>query len=361
MVLFFVISLCWVSLFPGDVVELYLNKVKGFESVYYLEEDDEWYRDRRIFELFGRYEGGTDQLENENKYAGGILANYRFETMKTQLGLFTIFSGERALLGTKWSYRDYIDFSIGTLVEGRAELFFEINSPRFFSRTNYLFDFITNRFKRVDFRFYFDTSRYFDELSIGPIFHPGEEERWEGRLDLLRFGIGRWRLLSFMMRASENGNSSIRTGLDWIYQSKEDFNLTRRGHFGTSFGIKLLYLFSNLEGMKEGEEFSEGSKGSRQGFYGNLHFQVPAKWFLTLVTGAGAAYASMKTDNHELVKVWGEGILKPTLREPRDILFVRFSMDYRINDPETVSKEKRRELFMNDDVHALTLSIGIVY
>ena len=39
-----------------DIVGVYHSKVKQFEAVYFMSEDESWHRDRRILEVFGEFD-----------------------------------------------------------------------------------------------------------------------------------------------------------------------------------------------------------------------------------------------------------------------------------------------------------------
>ena len=166
-----------------DIVGVYHERVKRFEAVYYLEEDTQWHRDRRIFELFGNTDSVSTQGDEDTDSitlgaaSWGMLLNVRPEdSSDAQLSFFSLQHRARfqfdeqlfeALHGAM-TVSDYAELSLGSYwKEFQGEMsgstFLELNSPRFFLKSSYVFG-IPQGLERAKTAF----SNSFDGTSASP-------------------------------------------------------------------------------------------------------------------------------------------------------------------------------------------------
>lgn len=378
-----------------DIVGVYHERVKRFEAVYYLEQDTRWHRDRRIFELFGNTDDvsttGDETYEPVSLGAAswGMLLNVRPEAASdAQLSFFSLQHRARfqfddqlfeALHGARLTISDYGEISVGSYwKEFQGEMsgstFLEINSPRLFIKSSYVIGEELGleesgesllALLRWDLRFPYDQWPYADLLEVGLtrynfngspnlVSHLGierlhaKEASWLGLHAALDYSLTHSRLVQ----------ASI--GVDLLIQPEADFNLTRRGHFGTSYGLRAVYrtgdpgalrVFSNAVAAPAFGPEEPG--GHVTGHDITAHLQVPAKWVWTAIVVTASAVASVQAAREgdsagaRRHSETGRRVLRATLDEPRDILFCRLGFTYSHNDissydliPELVPRER---------------------
>lgn len=370
-----------------DIVSLYQQKVKSFEAVYFLKEDKEWKRDRRIFEFFfsgdrilQEESGGEVEKRGYTNLSGGLLINARpGKGGDIQVSLFNLWSGNQmgiddmeiweALNGGRITYGEIAELSLGSywrsskaawdpgdslgdegLARRKASGFMELNSPMLFLKSSYVFGLgEKSGLDRWDLRFDYDHLTWVDSLTLGVVQYNFAEKRTLGGLDVTRLGFPKFRFLSGQLRISRDGLAWGEAGLDLLLQSGEDFNLTRRGHFSTSLGFKAMYSYVSPDGAsiigRPGEQGQHGVKLK-------LTAQVPAKWVMLILVTIGAGMSG-RPEDHQAAMRMAENVA----REPRDILFCRVEFEYSYNAPETF-------LFPVPDIvdrHRLFLSLGFMY
>jgi hypothetical protein len=385
-------SQAWASF---DIVGVYHERVKGFEAVYYLEEDTRWHRDRRIFELFGNTDNVTTQGDDYDDTVSlgaaswGMLLNIRPDAASdAQLSFFSLQNRARfqfdvqlfeALHGARLTVSDYAEISLGSYWkefhgEMSGSTFLEINSPRFFIKSSYVIgdplglqesEESLLELLRWDLRFPYDQWKFANLLEIG-----FTRYNFSGSPNLVaHLGIERlhapkatWLGLNadadYSLTQSRLVQASI--GIDLLIQPDADFNLTRRGHFGTSYGLSAMWRTGDPSALRvfsdapSAPTFSLGEP--RQNVTGHditAHLQVPAKWVWTAIIVTASAAASVQADrdgDHRSAKrhrETGARVLNATLEEPRDILFCRMGFTYSHNDissydliPELIPRER---------------------
>jgi len=363
-----------------DIVGVYHERVKRFEAVYYLEEDTQWHRDRRIFELFGNTDSVSTQ-EDENTSAitlgaasWGMLLNVRpNDSSDAQLSFFSLQHRARfqfdeqlfeALHGARLTVSDYAELSLGSYwKEFQGEMsgstFLELNSPRFFLKSSYVFgdpqgleeskDSLL-QLLRWDLRFPYDQWKFADLLEVGfTRYNFGGDPNLVAHLGVERLHAPQasWLGLSATADYSLTQSRLVQAaiGVDLLIQPDADFNLTRRGHFGTSYGLSAVYRTGDPSALRV---FSSGSAGpmlnpedSQEQVTGHditAHIQVPAKWVWTAILVTTSAIASAQAEREGDMaaarqhRELGDRVLRSTLKEPRDILFCRLGFTFSHND-----------------------------
>jgi hypothetical protein len=367
-----------------DIVSLYQQKVKAFEAVYYLESDQKWQRDRRVFEVFyagdrflSAEQDGQVVKEGYTNQSAGMLVNVRPGDGDLQLGLFNLWSSNRldssssgtweALHGGRVTFGELVELSLGSYWRSgqpgpraqaastrdlgrRASGFLELNSPILFLKSSYVVGLDTSRgVERWDLRFDYDQFRWVDSLALGLVQYHYSDQHTALALDVTRLGWPRFRFLSASLRMSDAGFAWAQGGLDLILLSREDFNLTRRGHFATSLGLQAIYSYVSPDGASLiGRPGDEG----QHGFKARVTAQVPAKWVMVALATLGAGMTGKPEDQQLAAELAAE-----VAREPRDIMFCRLEFEYTYNSPETF-------LFPAPDIvdrHRMFFSLGLVY
>ena len=366
-----------------DVVGVYQDKVKQFEAVYFLEDDESWHRDRRVWEIFGQYDrleiGSYDPPSTLTNTAQGLLFNIRpYKNSQAQLSFFNILSTatvgstgrerKEALHGARLTLGEWAELSMGAywlesngLMDG--SFFMELNSPSFFGKSSYVIGKDTtgegNSLKRFDLRFAYDQYPHADYLEAGLLrYNPSGETHWLSVAKAERLGIHQYRFLSAEIGYShtEGALAWAKGGLDVMFQSGDDFNLTRRGHFGTGIGFHFIATRVTPAAMKIWQATPTNAPPQDiDGAEFGLNVQVPFKWFLTTVAVVGAAAVEANPDATEAQRMNAReaatDVLASTIREPRDETFIRLSLLLSINSPESYilipdsSGEERTRLY----------------
>ena len=356
-----------------DVVSLYQEKVKGFEAVYFLEKDEAWHRDRRIFEAYGQW----DKFGDYNNMSGGLLFNIRPDrASQIQLSLFSMFSGNQLaqtelrnwemLHGARLTIANWVELSAGghwrqiadapeipgidPERRGKMEAsgFFELNVPIAYVRSSYVVG--LDSVRRMDVRAEFNECSVFDSVGAGVIRYNYNDVRWMGHVYVERLGHPKFRFFTTDVRFGFWGFSDLRTGFDYILGLDEDFNSTRRGHFGTSFTFRAFYNYMDTANLNI---FGSPASGRRlHGFTGEFAAQVPAKWVLTAISIAAAAYSGKDEDIDNASKM-----LENTIEHPEDEFFSRVSFTYSYNDPDSFALPVPNQ----EDEHRFFVTLSFIY
>lgn len=376
--------------FPGtalayfDIVSLYQQKVKSFEAVYFLEEDGEWKRDRRVFEFFfsgdrilEEEEDGEVSKRGYTNLSGGLLFNVRpGKGGDIQVSFFNLWSGNQmgvddmeiweGLHGGRITFGKLAEMSLGSYWRSssanvnwneesssggrKASGFLELNSPYLFLKSSYVFGLGSqDGLDRWDCRFDYDHFSWVDSLTAGIVKYNFGEKRTLAGLDVTRLGFPSFRFLSGQLRVSGDGLAWGEVGLDMMFHSGEDFNLTRRGHFATSLGLQAMYSYVSPDGASI---IGRPEEDEQHGVKAKLIAQVPAKWVLLALATFGAGMSGRYEDRQAAMRM-----AESVAREPRDILFCRLEFEYTYNAPETF-------LFPVPDIvdrHRLFVSLGFMY
>lgn len=333
-----------------DIVSVYQDRIKGFETVYYLTKDETWHRDRRVVDFFGQW----DLFGHYMNVTGGLLLNIRPENSAIQLSLFNIFSGNQltqdefrnweAVHGARLTLSNWVELSLGAhwrqVAEspqvagidpsrrGRIEAatFLELNVPVAYLLSSYVV--ALDAVRRLDFRFDYDTNKYFDSVGVGIARYSFEDTKWMIRASLTRLGHPEFRFFTTDVRFTFEGFAQFKTGFDYVLVLDEDFNATRRGHFGTSFTFRAFY---NLMDTSRLAFFGKPLSGNlKHGFTAEFAAQVPAKWVLTAIALSAAAYSYKEEDIQRATEM-----LANTIEHPEDIVFSKVSFIYSYNDPDS--------------------------
>lgn len=355
-----------------DVVSLYQEKVKGFDVIYYLTKDETWHRDRRIVDFFGQW----DQFGDYMNVSGGLLFNVKPENGDVQLSFFNMFSGNQllqdefrnweALHGARLTISDWVELSAGAhwrqvaespqvpgidpATRGKfdAAAFFELNIPIIYVLSSYVVSF--ERLQRLDLRFDYNTNPYFDSVSAGLIRYSYDETKWVVRATLSRLGHPKFRFFTLDVRCAFDGFMDLKTGFDYVLMLDNDFNATRRGHFGTSFGFRAMYNFMDTSNLAIFGKHLSGDL--KHGFTGEIYAQVPAKWVLTALTVASAAYSGKAEDIERATEM-----LADTIEHPEDIFFSRVGFQYSYNDPDSFGLPVPEV----EDLHRFFVTLSFIY
>ena len=373
-----------------DVVGVYQDKVKQFEAVYFLEDDESWHRDRRVWEFFGQFDrleiGSNDPPSTLTNNSQGFLFNIRPEkTSQAQLSFFNILSTatvgssgqerKEALHGARLTLGEWAELSMGAywletngMMDG--SFFMEVNSPAFFGKSSYVIGKDTsgqgNSLKRFDLRFAYDQYPHADYLEAGLLrYRPAEESHWLSIIRAERVGIHQYRFLSGEVGYSltEGTLAWAKGGLDVMFQSDDDFNLTRRGHFGTGIGFHYLVTRVTPSVMKlwQASPFGEPAEHIDGAEFG-VDVQVPFKWFLTTLAVVGAAAVEANPNateaQRENAREAATDVLASTIEEPRDETFIRFSLLFSINSPDSYSRIPRAS---EEERTRLYFTLSLIY
>jgi len=411
-----------------DIVGVYQSKVKQFEAVYFLEKDENWHRDRRVFELFGEgdylsytpaSQPGEDHALSIWSGSGGLLLNVRPAPMsRVQLSLFTLYNSARKPLptsylvaggregnggvltellhGARLTVGDLAEVSLGAYwldsstnaytsgtptptptpgvptgaaptstslspsATARGSFFAELNLPSLYAKSSYVIgknlSSQADSLQRFDLRFPIDTLSFVENIEVGVVRYNFVEPKWMMALDIQRLGVPSFKFASASLRYSRTDGELawFKGGLDVMLQSDDDFNLTRRGHFGTSFGVQAFYTRVSPSGMNLFGAATSPA-GTVTGYELTATMQIPAKWFMTALMVVGAAAAQTSNDLDDSTKDFmaqqAAQALANTIEEPRDILFTRLNITYSKNAPETfailTTPEDRGRLFVS--------------
>lgn len=363
-----------------DIVGIYHERVKRFEAVYYLQEDTRWHRDRRIFELFGNTDtvsSSGDEVQEPitlGAASWGMLLNVRPSgASDAQLSFFSLQHRARfqyddvlfeALHGARLTVSDAVELSVGSYWKDfrgamSGSTFLELNSPRFFLKSSYVIGESLGaepgeggllELLRWDLRFPYDQWRYADLLEIGLTrYNFSGEPNLVSRLGVERLHapganwLGLTAKVDYSMTESKLVQAAV--GLDLLIQPDADFNLTRRGHFGTSYGLRGVWRTGDPRALRVFSDpvtlapsLSDESTEPITGHDITAHLQVPAKWVWTavIVTASALAAAQAERDGDMAAarrhSETGQRVLRATLKEPRDILFCRIGFTYSHND-----------------------------
>ena len=379
-----------------DIVGLYHQKVKDFEAVYFLTEDKTWGRDRRIFEFFGNGDKILAPMDDDGNtvgsdlwnLSGGLLFNIRPNKGKVQLTFFNLYSGNETetsassgpdatewLHGARLTMGDYAEVTLGGYWKTESMLtagadgktkdasgFLELTCPAIWLKSSYVIG-LSEKLGRFDLRWEPDEFTFFDHISVGPVYYGYDKEKWMFAADVVRLGFPKFRFFTFQSRWTTDGPIMMKTGLDLRIQFQEDFNLTRRGHFGTSIGLQAFYTRGNpakstVFDVRQSGPAGMGGLGGYDlpdkmltGYQLKFILQAPAKWILAILQGMAAAYSG----DRRMMEQFGRS-LQNIAREPRDIMFGRLEFEYTYNSPDTF-------LYPVDviDRHRLFMSVGFVY
>jgi hypothetical protein len=345
-----------------DVVGVYQSKVKSFEAVYFIEQDEQWRRDRRVVEMFG--EGDWLTFGEEGEIAAGsvgLLVNVRpDDRSQVQLSLFNIYNDgplgssdsrlREALHGARLTAGEWVEASLGgywLISENSAQgsLFLELNAPFLFSKSSYVIgkdlSGAESQLKRFDLRFSYDQLMFVDDIDAGLVrYNLGGEPNWMLAAKVTRIGHPQFKFASMDVRYSLTTSELawFRGGLDLLYQAEQDYNLTRRGHFGTSFGLRVFYTHASASGFQI-FDLRPTTDETVSGWEVTALFQIPAKWFWTVLAmvGAGAAQSSdLYTDQQKQQMMEDASrMMAATIEEPRDVWFARITFTVSQNAPET--------------------------
>ncbi|MBI5511786.1 MAG: hypothetical protein HY903_23775 [Deltaproteobacteria bacterium] len=320
--------------------------------------------------------------------SAGMLINVRPDNKsKVQLSLFNIFSNttkplpatafdgatarpegsggavQEALHGARLTLGDVAEASLGaywltnTLEtwqagvkagESRASqgsFFFELNSPFLFSKSSYVvgkdLSGRDNEVKRFDLRLAYDQLLFVENLEAGFIrYNFTDQPNWMAAASITRIGAPQFKFLSAEVRYSLTDHELgwFRGGLDILLQADDDFNLTRRGHFGTSFGAKAFYTRATTSTFQIFNTVTPHAE-TVTGYELTAYCQIPAKWFWTAVMlfGAAAAQSSDSFTDAQKQQMMDTAtqMLADTIEEPRDIMFTRITFTMSKNAPET--------------------------
>ncbi|MCK5689878.1 hypothetical protein KAI87_11445, partial [Myxococcota bacterium] len=247
----------------------------------------------------------------------------------------------------------------------QGSFFMELNSPEFFGKSSYVIGKDTsgggNQLKRFDLRFTYDQFPHADYMEAGVIrYAQTGDPHWIAVAKVERAGYNQYRFLSGDVGYSLSSGELAwaKGGVDVMLQSGDDFNLTRRGHFGTGFGFHLLFTQVTPEAL----EFWQagpviGGPDKITGMELGLNAQIPFKWFMTALSIAGAAAVeadpnATKAQKARAMKV-ATDMIESTAREPRDEVFVRLGMIMSINSPDsyvlypsTLGEEDRNRFYL---------------
>lgn len=381
-----------------DLVHLYQDKVKGFEAIYYLEKDDRWARDRRIFEAFGT----TNFLDRDEEtglgdamlhWNAGLLVNikpsdsnvqYTFFSMANQMR-FLVHDVTEMLHGGRITAAEMLEVTVGgywllenareSFSNGRASMFLEVNLPFLGTRSSYVLgqnlrandEVERDPLLRFDLRWNYDRLSWLDDVEVKMLrYNLSDEDNLLGSIAFTRLGAPAFRFLSgeALWSFSENRLAAVMGGLDFLFQFSRDFNSSRRGHFGTSIGLQFLGTYASPLGYRRFRPRVSllGSDAGVPGFKAQAVFQIPAKWLwtalLVFTSAAGAAMAEMQGDQRakeDLIR-GGAAILQSTIERPKDELFTRFTVAYAYNDPTVL------EMFPGQaSQHRLLVTLGVMY
>ncbi len=376
-----------------DLVGLYQHRVKGFEAVYYLEADERWARDRRVFELFGTL--NVLQRDPEEERFGealfhvnaGLLLNLRPKDGPVQLTLFSMANQLRfrvnditeMLHGARVTVEDLLEVTLGGywLLEntrqsfgtGQASVYFELGFPFLHARSSYVIGPRLDRgaedaLLRFDTRFSYEQLRFVDDIGFELTrFDLSDAENLLATVGFVRLGTDAFRFLTAdaSWSLSEGRLAHARAGLDLLAQLDEDFNATRRGHFGTNFRLEAYATFASplaYRRFRPRIAFANASEG-RAGFTVEGSAQIPAKWFFTtllVVASAGAASLEPNERTRQRYLDTAVQVTADTIEHPEDELFVRLTMTYAYNDPAVL------EMFPEySDQHRIYFTMGIMY
>jgi hypothetical protein len=378
-----------------DLVELYQDKVKGFEAVYYLEEDETWARDRRVFEIFGTV-NGLDRSSSDDFSLGddlfhwnaGLLVNARpGERGKLQLTFFSLTNQLRfrvnditeMLHGARVTAADVLEISLGGywLLDdtrtafgdtGQASLFLEVNFPFLGAKTSYVLGRDLSRedesLLRFDARLGYDRLSFVDDVEAKLVrYNLADAENLLASVAITRLGTDDFRFFSgeAAWSLSEGLFAFARGGLDVLAALDEDFNASRRGHFGTSFRFEALGTFASPLGYRRFRPRLgvRDQAAGRGGATIRLTAQVPAKWvWTTLAVVAGALAGAVEDDPYERDRILEDTaeIAEATVREPEDELFARLVITYAYNDPVVLEMFPRA-----DGQHRIYTQLGVMY
>lgn len=381
-----------------DLVGLYQDKVKGFEAIYYLEEDETWARDRRVFEAFGTLnmldrDEDTGLGEALFHWNAGLLVNVKPRRGRVQLTMFSMANQLRFLVhdvtemlhGGRVTIGELLELSLGgywllentrqSFGNGGGSVFLEVNLPFLSAKSSYVLgqaldgddETLQDPLLRFDLRWSYSKLRWLDDVEVKAVrYNVSGDDNVIGMLSFTRLGLPGFRFLSGRVgwSFSESRLATVEGGLDVLAQFSEDFNASRRGHFGTSIGLELFGTYASPLGYRRFRPRTSllGSESGVPGFKAQASFQIPMKWLLTAIavvgSGLSAAYErqrgnEQKAREHEQT---GARILKSTVQEPEDELFTRLTAAYTYNDPTVL------EMFPGfESQHRLFFTLGIMY
>lgn len=379
-----------------DIVGLYHKKVKSFEEVYFLKEDKTWHRDRRIFEIFGSYDiigdDGTQIVPWEAQPGDfvntqtGLLFNVRPNKGPIQMSFFNIvsnssmdmdstlgqkFSTFEALHGGRLTMGEVLEVSLGgywradetTDKEKEASGFLELNLPFIWFKSSYLvgMDFSSSG-GRQDWRWEPDEFSFVDYFTVGLVRYDFDLTKSMLMADVIRLGFPKFRFVTFQSRfnLSDMELAWARVGLDMLFQFEEDFNLTRKGHFGTSIGLQAFYSVTNptSTSLFKEERYSSFMTPNTplanemlKGYQLKFIVQAPAKWIITFLMGV----AAIMSGDRRMIDNFSKQ-LQRTLENPKDVFFGRMEIEYTYNDPETFLYPLNTQ-----DKHRIFFNLGFIY
>lgn len=376
-----------------DLVEAYQERVKGFEAIYYLEEADRWARDRRVFEAFGT--GHWLRRDPDNEYFGeallhwnaGLLVNIDpAERGALQLTLFSLTNQLRfrvhdvteMLHGARVTFGELLEVSLGgywllentrqTFGNGQASVFAEVNLPFMFLKSSYVFGAQLDRdddaLLRFDIRLVYDELRFVDDVELDVTrYNLSDAENVLVSAGFTRLGTHDFRFLSgkAVWSVSEGRLGLLEGGLDLLLQLDDDFNATRRGHFGTSFGLEAIATYASPLAYRRYRPRVSllDAETPLLGYRAVLSMQVPFKWVLTFLAAVGGATAAgLEDDPYRRQQLIDDtsAMVQDTVEHPEDELFARLNFTYAYNDPGVL------EMFPGfSDQHRFYLSMGVMY
>jgi hypothetical protein len=230
-------------------------------------------------------------------------------------------------------------------------MFSEFNIPRFYTKTSQVVRKTVGRgpvFERFDFRFEYDEFSFVDLLGLALVNYDFDESRSSQRIvefSMERLGHPAFRFLSADAAYSMTDGewAWLRGGLDFNIQFDGDFNASRRGHLGTSFGMHALVHQATptairVYGNPGAPAFGRGLDVAG-GWDIGMRFQIPLKWFLTgimllstaAVSGYAEAYGTSSPEEIERLRQSAIDLTMLTVERPEDILFFRLDASWQRN------------------------------